>query len=55
MFKIWLVNFSYYSQNEFDNLEDAVAWAKDTSFDCRIDKDGNPICSVSYFHGVRYY
>lgn len=55
MYKIWLVNFSYYSQHEFDNLQDAIVWAKDTSLDCRIDKEGKYICSVSYFGGTRYY
>lgn len=55
MYKIWLVNFSYYSEKQFDNLEDAVKWVKETTFDCRIDKGSESICSVSYFGGTRYY
>lgn len=54
MFKVWFTNFGYASERRFATVEDALAFAKSTSFECQIvDKDENTVGSYSYFGGWR--
>ena len=55
MYRIWLVNFEWYSQHEFATEAEAIEYAKSTSFECRIDKDNTPVGFWSYFGGYRVY
>ena len=54
-YRIWLVNFGWYSQHEFATEAEALEYAKGTSFECRIDLGDKPVGFYSYFGGYRRY
>lgn len=54
MYKIYYINFDYYSQEEFISFGAALAYGKSKSFEFRIDaKDGTPLASYSPIGGFR--
>lgn len=54
MFRIWFINFGWYSQNEGHNLEEAKKIARKAGFQCRIDDpNGEPIGTWCQIAGWR--
>lgn len=57
MYRLTLINFSYYHEFKFDSHNEAVEKAKSYGFEVRIDyhQDGMsiPIATVSPIYGVR--
>jgi hypothetical protein len=53
-FRVYYINFDYYSQEEFESIEDAVAYGKTKCFEFRVDDpSGNPVCAWSPIGGLR--
>lgn len=56
MYKIYFVNFGYFSSNEGKTLFDARQIAKNAGFEARIDDpDGNPVATWSPLYGYKEY
>lgn len=53
MFKIWFVNFQYYSSETFDTLIDAVVYGKYQGFEFRVDRNDKPVYAWSPIGGGR--
>ena len=50
MFKIYFVNFDYFSDKKFRCLKDAIMFAKKTGFECVVyDNNGIPVFVVGPF------
>ena len=56
MFKVYLTNFGYFLDREFNSLESAVNHARSVCFECSIYKGDEVIGHVGVFSGfVSYY
>jgi hypothetical protein len=55
MFRCYLTNFGFYLQDDKDDLEEAIAYGKSKGFDFTVYRDDEPVCSWSYFGGLRRY
>jgi len=55
MFKVWYSNFRYFSQDEFETIEDAFEHAKSTGFEATIYKNDSLVASWSPISGKRIY
>lgn len=62
MFRVYLINFDYYAQDEFSNVFDALEWLKSTSFEGRIDlyrgsygSKSYPVLSWSPLRGLNWW
>lgn len=55
MYQVYFTNHFYYSDRQFATFDEAVAYAKSTCFDCRIDCNGEMVGAWSYFGGFRRY
>ena len=55
MYKLYFVNFFYYSEDEFTVLDDALNQAIRIGFEIRIDQNDTPIARVSPIRGIQYY
>ena len=53
MYRIWFVNFGYYSANESDTFEKIRSFARQAGFEARIEKDGKPVAVYSPEFGLR--
>lgn len=62
-YRIYLINFGWYSQHEFNNFEDALNKAKDMSYESRIEYGNSdmfcaswsPVSGTQYFQEYRDY
>jgi hypothetical protein len=52
-YKVYWVNHNYYSQEEFNTLEEARKYADSKSFEYRIDLNGRPVASGGSLRGFR--
>jgi hypothetical protein len=52
-FRIYFINFQYYSSNEGDTMEEAKVIAKNAGFESRIEEDGSPTIGFSPIYGFR--
>ena len=52
-YKIYWINHNYYSQEEFNTLEEARKYADSKSFEYRIDLNGKPVASGGALRGFR--
>lgn len=52
-YKIYWINHNYYSQEEFNTLEEARKYADSKSFEYRIDLNGKPVVSGGTLRGFR--
>lgn len=56
MFKIYFINFGYYSDRIASSFEEAKQLAKKFCFQCRIeDTEGNMTASYCPLNGFKYY
>jgi hypothetical protein len=56
MFRIFLINFGYYSQHEASTLEEARGICRRACFQARVERDGVAVatfCPISGFHELR--
>jgi hypothetical protein len=58
-FKIFFINFGYYSQEDFSDLESAISYGKSKGFEFSVweffnDATGLMCASWSVFGGTRY-
>lgn len=53
MFKVYLTNFGYFADGEYDMLRFAIARAKAICFECTIYKDGEVVGEWSPIGGYR--
>ena len=54
MFKVFFINFGYYTDRTFNTVEEALAYCKDTSFETRIStRDGDIIGTYSPISGFK--
>ena len=51
MYKIYFVNFEYYSPATFETLDAAKVYCRAKSFESRIDLNGSPIMTWSPVSG----
>ena len=54
-YRIYFVNFEYFSQREFDTLDEAIHFAKVSTFESTIWYNNQRVASFSMFGGVRRY
>jgi hypothetical protein len=54
-YKIWLVNFGWYSSETFSDLSKAIEYGISKCFEFRVDQGSKYICSWTFFGGVRYF
>ena len=56
MYRIYYINFDYYSAEEFTSFGAALDYGKSKSFEFRIDaEDGTPLASWSPIGGFREF
>jgi len=53
-YRVYLANFGYFVDAEFDTLEAAIARAKDSGFECAIRLGGVVVAVVNAKGDVRY-
>lgn len=52
MYKVFFINFGYYSANESETVEQAKSVARAAGYQCHIEKDGDVI--LSYMPGAGF-
>lgn len=55
MYKILFINFGYFSQNEGSTFDEAVAIARRSGFQSRIDGPLGPVASWCPLNGLRRF
>ncbi len=55
-FRVYWINFQYYSSESFVSVDEALAYIKAKGFEGRVDgAEGEIIASWSVFGGTRYW
>lgn len=55
MFKVYFINFLYYSQDTGATLDEALAIGKKAGFEFRVEHQGEMVAFWSPISGTRYY
>ena len=55
MFKVFFINFGYYSANESDTLEGAKKIARKAGFQSRIEHNGTIVATFCPMNGIYVY
>lgn len=55
MFRVFFVNFGYYSQNEGRTLEEAREICRRAGFQARVDRDGETVATWCPLAGWRLW
>lgn len=54
-YRVWLINFGWYLEESFNDLDSAIFYGKSKGYDFRVDRDETPICAWSIIGGLRYF
>ena len=55
MYRIFMTNFDYWREEEFESLGTALAFGKSKGFDFSVHDDRGLVAYWSFFGGVRHY